>query len=150
MINDFTAQALAQTDPCDNGNVQILPGKSDENAPLLVIGPGTEQCFCADPLGKRPHPDRGRGGHVSFSPRNDDERALDAFMRCHSAHVSAEHFVGGSGLENIHHFLADRAGQSAGLTAPEIGKRAIAEDGLCRDAAMLLLGILGTVILTMC
>lgn len=59
---------------------------------------------------------------------------------------SAEHFVSGGGLENIHHFLADRAGQPAGMTAPEIGERAIAEDGLCRDAAMLLLGILGTVI----
>jgi glucokinase len=147
VINDFTAQALAQTDPRDNGNVEILPGESDENAPLLVIGPGTGLGVSAlIPSANGPIPIEGEGGHVSFSPRNDDERALDAFMRRHSAHVSAEHFVSGGGLENIHHFMADRAGQPAGMTAPEIGERAIAEDGLCRDAAMLLLGILGTVI----
>ena len=147
VINDFTAQALAQTDPRDNGNVEILPGKSDENAPLLVIGPGTGLGVSAlIPTANGPIPIEGEGGHVSFSPRDNDERALDEFMRRHSVHVSAEHFVSGGGLENIHHFLAVRAGQPAGLTAPEIGERAIAEDGLCRDAVVMLLGILGTVI----
>ncbi len=147
VINDFTAQALAQTDPRDNGNVVILPGKSDENAPLLVIGPGTGLGVSAlIPSVNGPIPIEGEGGHVSFSPRDDDERALDEFMRRHSANVSAEHFVSGGGLENIYNFLADRAGQPASLTAPEIGERAIAEDGLCRDSALMLLGILGTVI----
>ena len=147
VINDFTAQALAQKNPRANGNVEILPGKSDENAPLLVIGPGTGLGVSAlIPSANGPIPIEGEGGHVSFSPRDDDERALDEFMRRHSAHVSAEHFVSGGGLENIHHFLAERAGQPASLKAPEIGEIAISEDGLCRDAAMMLLGILGTVI----
>ncbi len=147
VINDFTAQALAQTDPGNNGNVKILPGVSDEKAPLLVIGPGTGLGVSAlIPSANGPIPIEGEGGHVSFSPRSDDERALDAFIRRHSAHVSAEHFVSGVGLENIHHFLADRVGHPTGMTAPEIGKRAIEADGLCRDAAMMLLGILGTVI----
>ena len=147
VINDFTAQALAQTDPRGNGNVEILPGESDENAPLLVIGPGTGLGVSAlIPSANGPIPIEGEGGHISFSPCNDDERALDAFMRRHSAHVSAEHFVSGSGLENIHHFLAERTGQPVGMTAREIGEKAIKEDGLCRDAAMMLLGILGTVI----
>ena len=147
VINDFTAQALAQKNPRENGNVEILSGKSDENAPLLVIGPGTGLGVSAlIPSVNGPIPIEGEGGHVSFSPRDDDERALDEFMRCHSAHVSAEHFVSGGGLENIHHFLAERAGQPASLKAPEIGEIAISEDGLCRDAAMMLLGILGTVI----
>ena len=80
-----------------NGNVEILPGESDENAPLLVIGPGTGLGVSAlIPSANGPIPIEGEGGHVSFSPRNDDERALDAFMRRHSAHVSAEHFVSGS------------------------------------------------------
>ena len=123
VINDFTAQALAQTDPRDNGNVEILPGESDENAPLLVIGPGTGLGVSAlIPSANGPIPIEGEGGHVSFSPRNDDERALDAFMRRHIAHVSAEHFVSGGGLENIHHFLADRAGQPAGMTALKLAK----------------------------
>ena len=113
VINDFTAQALAQTDPRDNGNVEILPGESDENAPLLVIGPGTGLGVSAlIPSANGPIQSR-EGWSCQFSPRNDDERALDAFMRRHSAHVSAEHFVSGGGLENIHHFLADRAGQPA-------------------------------------
>ena len=41
VVNDFTAQALAQTDPSAHGNLQVLPGTGPADAPLLVIGPGT-------------------------------------------------------------------------------------------------------------
>ncbi len=147
VINDFTAQALAQISPRDNGNVEILPGKGDEGAPLLIIGPGTGLGVSAlIPSAVGPIPIEGEGGHVSFSPRSDDERELDAFMRRHRPYISAEHFVSGSGLENIYRFLAERTGEPVGMTAPEIGKRALAEDGLCREAVLMLLGSLGTVI----
>ena len=64
-------------------------------------------------------------------------------MRRHSAHV-AEHFVSGSGLENIHHFLP-KGRDSRYMTAREGGKKPSKTVFAC-DAAMMLLGILGTVI----
>ena len=41
MINDFTAQALAQHNAADGDRRLILDGIEDSSAPLLVIGPGT-------------------------------------------------------------------------------------------------------------
>ena len=147
VINDFTAQALAQTNPRDNGNVEILSGEGNENAPLLVIGPGTGLGVSAlIPSANGPIPIEGEGGHVSFSPRSDDERELDAFTRRRRPHVTAEHFVSGGGLETIYRFLATREDAPTAMTASEIGERAVAGEGLCRDATMMLLGILGTVI----
>lgn len=152
VINDFTAQALAQSNPHGTGNVQLLEGVSDDHAPLLVIGPGTGLGVSAlIPSAGGLIPLEGEGGHVSFSPRSDGERDLDAFMRQRNSHLTAEHFVCGAGLENIHAFLriTTKRELDSGpdhLTAPEIGEKALAEDGMCRDAVRMMFGIFGTVI----
>ena len=147
VVNDFTAQALAQADPCAHGNVQLLAGTPDPKAPLLVIGPGTGLGVSAlIPSADGFVPIEGEGGHISFAPRSDAERALDAFIRMESDYVSVEHFVSGAGLENIYRFLTSTNGESGTLNAPEIGALAVSEDGIARAAAMMLLGILGTVI----
>ena len=145
VVNDFTAQALAQIDPTPN--TVILSGQSDDTTPLLVIGPGTGlgvSALIPSPAGYIPL--EGEGGHVSFSPRSAMENALLAFTRQTHNHVSAEHFVSGSGLENIYRFLANSSGSEPSLTALEIGAEAISSDGICRDAAIMLLEILATVI----
>ena len=41
VMNDFTAQALAQSDPSAHGNQLLMPGYGQPDAPLLIIGPGT-------------------------------------------------------------------------------------------------------------
>ncbi|MDB2390511.1 glucokinase [Alphaproteobacteria bacterium] len=150
VINDFTAQALAQYDPSANGNIQICDGVSDITAPLLVIGPGTGLGVSAlIPAGDDYVPIEGEGGHVTFAPRSEDEFALLAFLSQAMPHVSAERIVSGAGLENIYAFMADRhadADKPARLSAPDIGMAAVAESGLCRAAVNLMLGCLGTVI----
>lgn len=148
VLNDFTAQALAQSDPTANGNIQLLDGHSDERAPLLVVGPGTGLGVSALlPTSVGPLPLEGQGGHVSFSPRSDVEIALYNYACQTFDHVTMEHFVSGAGLERIYGFLADtKATSPAVMDAPDIGTRALAEDGLCRVAALMLLDILGTVI----
>jgi len=146
VINDFTAQALAQSDPSAHGNRQVLEGKPDGAAPLLILGPGTGLGVSAlIPNDKGFIPIEGEGGHVSFSPRSERERQLEAFMRQELDHVTAEHLLGGAGLESIYRFLAKDVG-GLELQAPEIGQIALAEPGLCRDAATMFLGILGTVV----
>ncbi len=158
VVNDFTAQALAQEDPAANGNILIRAGRGDASAPLLVIGPGTGlgvAALIATPDGMLPL--AGEGGHVSFAPRSKTERELLDFLGATCDHVSAERVVSGPGLENIHRFLAatvateaitdaDAGADENPMTAPEIGAAAVAADGLCREAAHIMLGCLGTVI----
>ena len=74
VVNDFTAQALAQSDPTANGNLQVIAGVPTPNAPLLIIGPGTGlgvSALLPTPAGMLPL--EGEGGHVSFAPRSEAE-----------------------------------------------------------------------------
>ncbi|MEC7155568.1 MAG: glucokinase, partial [Pseudomonadota bacterium] len=103
VVNDFTAQALAQTDPSAHGNLQVLPGTGPADAPLLVIGPGTGLGVSAlVPAGDGYVPIEGEGGHVGMSPQNEAEMALMRARKAEVPHVSAEDFVSGPGLENIY------------------------------------------------
>ena len=141
VVNDFTAQALAQSDPTANGNLQILDGTSHGDAPLLVIGPGTGlgvAALVSSPGGLVTL--EGEGGHVGFTPQDDIELDLLSRLWDERPHVSAEDFVSGSGLETVHRLLSgDR------LPAPEIGAAALAAEGPAREAVHRMLAILGTV-----
>lgn len=142
VVNDFTAQALAQTDPSAHGNLPILEGQGKDEAPLLVIGPGTGLGVAAlvpSPVG--PVPLQGEGGHVGFAPQDELEVDLLRRMRAETPHVSAEHFVSGGGLETLYRLLSG----GAVLPAPEIGAAALAGDMTARRAVQVMLGMLGTV-----
>lgn len=142
VVNDFTAQALAQADPTAHGNLPILEGVGIEAAPLLVIGPGTGLGVSAlVRAGDEFIPIEGEGGHVGMSPQSSEEMTLFAALRHEVGHVSAEHFVSGPGLETIYRLQNDSV-----KTAPEIGAGALAAEGPERDAALAMLGILGSVI----
>ena len=143
VINDFTAQALAQTDPSAHGNLSLLDGAGSNTAPLLVIGPGTGLGVSAlIPAADGFIPLQGEGGHVGFAPQDDAEIQLLQALRAEVGHVSAEHLVSGGGLETIYRLQTG----GARLSAPEIGTAALAGDGPERLAVMAMLGILGTVI----
>ena len=143
VINDFTAQALDQTDPSAHGNLPLLGGAGPANAPLLVIGPGTGLGVSAlIPAGDGYIPLQGEGGHVGFAPQDDAEIRLLEMLRDEVGHVSAEHLVSGGGLETI--FRLQTGGRH--LAAPAIGAAAVTGDGPERAAVMTMLGILGTVI----
>jgi len=107
-----------------------------------VIGPGTGLGVSAlVPAGDGYVPIEGEGGHVGMSPQSDAEAALMQARKAEVPHVSAEDFVSGPGLENVY-----RLQTGTDLDAPEIGRAAMAGDGPAREAAMTMLGILGTVI----
>ena len=141
VVNDFTAQALAQSDPTANGNLQILDGAGHADAPLLVIGPGTGlgvAALVSSPAGLVTL--EGEGGHVGFAPQDTTELDLLRRLWGEQPHVSAEDFVSGSGLETVYRLLSgDR------LSAPDIGAAALAGEGPARDAVHRMLAILGTV-----
>ena len=150
VVNDFTAQALAQNDPTAHGNLPLLDGVGQDDAPLLVIGPGTGLGVAAlvpTPLG--PIPLEGEGGHVGFAPQDAVEMELVQRLRAEMLpqmpsgiqHVSAECFVSGGGLETLYRLLSG----GAVLPAPEIGAAALADDATARRAVHMMLGFLGTV-----
>ena len=146
VINDFTAQALAQEELISEYNVQLLKGISDPTAPLLVIGPGTGLGVSALILLRDgPLPIEGEGGNVCFSPQTDVERNLDAYLREHKDHIVVENFVSGPGLEAIYGFMSGKKITELNLSADKIGLSALRENGLCRDAVNTMFGILGSV-----
>jgi len=147
VMNDFTAQALAQSDPTAHGNLTIIAGEPKQNAPLLIIGPGTGLGVSAlIPTATGMLPLEGEGGHVSFAPRSEAEQALYEFIRRTEDYVSAEHVLSGSGLEAIYRFLTCDNPDAPEMNAPKIGAAAVIEPGPCRDAVVMMLNILGTVI----
>lgn len=143
IINDFTAQALAQADPSAHGNMLLIDGDGTEQAPLLVIGPGTGLGVSAlVPAGGNYLPLEGEGGHVGLSPQSAAELAVFTALQQGVPHVSAEHFISGSGLETIYRLQND----GAAMAAPQIGAGAVAGPGPERDAANMMLGLLGSVV----
>ena len=143
VVNDFTAQALAQADPSAYGNIRLLEGKSQSDAPLLVIGPGTGLGVSAlIPTASGLMPVEGEGGHVGLSPQSDAEIKLFEALAAELPFVSVEDVISGRGLERIYLHLTG-GGKKA---APHIGADALAKDGADREAALMMLGLLGTVI----
>jgi len=146
VINDFTAQALAQQSALDTDRVKLLDGIVDAEAPLLVIGPGTGLGVSAlIPLAQGALPIEGEGGNVRFVAQTTKEHDLLEYMRRHTDHVVVEHFVCGPGLENIYAFLVEGNGGEPGLSAESIGTAALQDEGICREAVHLMSGILGSV-----
>lgn len=147
VINDFTAQALAQTNPEASSNQLILEGASRVDAPLLVIGAGTGLgAATLIPTNNGYQVIEGEGGHVCFSPRDELEGELHAYLRKTRPYVSAEEVISGPGLERVYHFLCGREGVNPSYWhAAHIGSAALREKGLERQAALMLIDALATV-----
>jgi len=147
VINDFTAQALAQTDPEAAGNQLVLEGASRVDAPLLVIGAGTGLGVATLIQTNNGYQViEGEGGHVCFSPRDELEVELYAYLRKTRPYVSAEEVISGPGLERIYRFLCGRKGVNPSCRdAAHIGAVALREKGLERQAALMLINALATV-----
>src|SRR5207237_2183984 len=86
---------------------------------------------------------RSEGGHVTFSPANETEVAILQFAWREFAHVSAERFLSGSGLELIYRALAQHRGAGGDpLDAPEISRRALSgECALCDEVVDVFCGM---------
>ena len=110
LINDFTAQAfsnLALLGPepiiIPQHHILLRKGIRAAGSPLLVTGPGTGLGVAALlPSSSGPMVIEGEGGHVSYAPRDENERNVLAVLAAEFGHVSAERVVSGPGLEAIY------------------------------------------------
>jgi glucokinase len=128
VLNDFgaaarTIPALAATD-----SVSIYgPAEMSRTGPVSVLGPGTGLGVAllvgSDREGWRVV--ETEGGHVSFAPRDAEEREIAEWLAARHGRVSNERLMSGNGLAQIDAALAQR--DPGPLATPDASLRAPAE-----------------------
>ena len=148
VVNDFYALARALPHLPQADKVQVGGGSARPGAPLGLLGAGTGLGVSGlIPAGTSWAALRSEGGHVSFSPADELEVAILQYAWRDFAHVSAERFLSGAGVELIHRALSHVQGLApATVSAPEISRRALAgECALSNQVLDVFCGMLGTV-----
>ena len=123
LANDFAAAAMGVTVAPAESIVYLQDGEPIADAPKLVIGAGTGlgmATLVRHEAAWRVLP--GEGGHVGFSPLDEDQDRVFQALRREYGRVTAERIVSGPGLANIHRILT-----GATLDAGEITRRAMVE-----------------------
>ncbi|MEX0807865.1 MAG: glucokinase [Dongiaceae bacterium] len=145
-LNDAEAQALALA-WLDPGDLRPLGGGSAvPDAPRLLIAPGSGLGVAALVRADgRYMALAGEGGHATFAPESDLERALaDALRAEHGAHVSWERVLSGPGIAAIYDVVrAARQRGPSDADAAEIVRRAAADDPSAQTALATFGGLLG-------
>lgn len=126
-VNDFYALASSIAHLPSDHFLKVKDGPGCEDAPTLVIGPGTGlgQALIV-PFDQKRRIVSTEGGHVSFAPRTEDEIAVLRFIAREHPRVSVERLLSGRGLVNIHRALCALSDtQRISLRADEITAAAI-------------------------
>lgn len=121
LVNDFAGAAMGVTVAPAESVVPLQQGTPLANAPRLVVGAGTGLGMAL--LMPRDGSWRvlpSEGGHVGFSPLDDDQETVWRALRAEHGRVTAERVISGPGLAAIHRILAGEE-----LDAAEISRRAI-------------------------
>jgi glucokinase len=124
LINDFAAIAWAAPHLAENdclsvhGNVATPP-----KGPVTLIGAGTGLGVALLTGSSRQgwHVVPTEGGHASFAPTDDEERAIAEWLHARHGRVSNERLLSGHGLSNIDACL--RGIQPIAAPAPQTGSR---------------------------
>jgi glucokinase len=149
VVNDFTALAMALPYLSADQKCKIGGGTGRAGCAIGLIGAGTGLGVSGIiPAGERWIPLRSEGGHVTFSPFDEQELEILRFFWREYRHVSAERLLSGAGLEMIYRALMDRAGTSSTelLDAATIGHRALhGSCAVCTQAIECFCAMLGTV-----
>ncbi|MCH4813015.1 glucokinase [Vreelandella neptunia] len=147
VINDFTAQALGVPHVAASDLVEVQPGKSQGHATRLVIGPGTGLGVAGVFPGQHawiPLPTE--GGHVTFAPTDDTERAILDIFKQRRTRISVERILCGQGLLELYQAYCTLEGMEPRFTSPaEVTTAANQGDSLATAALLRFLKILGDV-----
>lgn len=148
VINDFASLAYAVPFLDAAELVTLYAAKSNPEAPIVVMGPGTG--FGMAGL----VPENGNwkiipteGGHASFAPTNEKEIAIKSYLLKEQSHVSVENILSGAGLVNLYRALAYNAGVEAKPYSPaDVSNKGLSnEDPICREAVVTFCEVLGEV-----
>lgn len=146
VINDLEATGWAVPLLSADQLFLLKDGTADTSGNGAVIAPGTglgEAGLFRNEAGLIPFPSE--GGHTDFSPADDRESSLQAYLASRFGHVSWERVVSGPGLVTVHQFLSERIpeedlvgcplkGGGGGDVGPPTVSQA-AREGRCRACA---------------
>jgi glucokinase len=149
VINDFASLAYAVPFLSDDDLITLYDSKkSNPDAPIVVMGPGTGFGMAA----LVPHQNNWRiipteGGHASFAPTNEKELAIKSFLLKEQNHVSVENILSGGGLVTLYRAIAHNSGVDAQhFTPADVSIKGLSnQDQLCREAVLTFCDVLGEV-----
>lgn len=128
VMNDFAALGSSIADLPERSTVAVQHGSGAKTGTEVVLGPGTGLGVAVR------HCESGivipsEGGHTSFAPTDDEERALFDFIAAEVPRVSYERILSGAGLTRLYAFHRRCSGVRAGdddatAPAPEVVRRA--------------------------
>lgn len=148
VVNDFTALAMSLPHLEQAHRSQVGGGEGRAGGVIGLVGAGTGLGVGAlIPSEERWIALGSEGGHVSFSPADEREMAIQRYCWNKYPHLSAERLVSGPGIELIHEALAANRGiRVERLGTPDIVQRALAQsNALCVEAVETFCAMLGTV-----
>jgi len=145
-INDFVAQALSIPRLDTQDSIKLGGGEALDDRPIAVIGPGTGLGVAGLlKVDGRYRPIATEGGHVAFSPRDDEEIAILGLLKDRFGHVSNERLLSGPGLVNLANALARIRDEDISFDHPADVVRS-ADEGNClisKDAIARFCSLLG-------
>jgi len=111
VLNDFEAIAYGVLGLDESSKATIQKGTSINNKTKLVVGAGTGLGMCILFWnGKKYEAIPTEGGHIGFSPCNEEQDYIHHRLReCHGRN-SVERMVSGPGLEKIYNILCEKHG----------------------------------------
>ncbi|SHE39398.1 glucokinase [Modicisalibacter ilicicola DSM 19980] len=147
VINDFTAQALGVPHVHADELITLNTGTTEPYRARLVIGPGTGLGVAGLFPGQHAWiPLSTEGGHVTFAPTDERERALVRYFHDRYGRVSVERLLCGQGLLDLYRAHASLAGAPPHYNTPaEVTGAARAGDALAEETLLRFLKILGDV-----
>ncbi len=132
LLNDFQAIGYSLAILPDSDLSPLHSPPANDRGPQLVIGAGTGLGAClVMPDGDDVTSYPSEGGHMSFAPRDRQQRELLDFMQTGKERVSCERLISGSGLVAIYRFLLNQKQQqedallAADDPAAAIGEHAV-------------------------
>lgn len=130
VINDFEAIGYAAAAFSEDDWAQVGGGSTQVNGPIGVLGPGTGLGVCSVlPTEAGPRVIAGEGGHVDFSPVNEEEIEILRLLLTRYRRVSAERLLSGAGLQNIYWALTELRGADLRQPSPaDISAAALSGD----------------------
>ncbi len=106
VVNDMVAAIMGAIRQPEEKLHTINPGKSNQDGNIAILAPGTglgEAFLIKDK--NRLLPVASEGGHADFSPRNQEQLELLAFLLKEDHHISMEKVCSGPGIINLFSFF---------------------------------------------
>ncbi len=147
VVNDWTALALSVRHlPADEVR-KVGGGEAVADHAIALIGPGTGLGVSGlIPCGTHWTALQGEGGHVTLGVRTDREFDVYGVLRKRYQHVSAERFLSGPGIVNIHEALRELDSLPASSLSPaDIAAAAVDRtDPVCEETIAIFCQLLGS------